>query len=420
MTEKLFDTVTVDSDADSGLSQQAEDAEPRNFFRHVLSLSASKLADGLIDPKLVLSWILSALGAGAFWTGLLVPVRESGALLPQLFTTPYIARAKIRKWFWAIGSLVQGMMAAGIALAAVTLEGGQAGMVIVALLAVLALARSVCSASYKDILGKTVGKSRRGTATGFASSAAALGVIVFAGLLMLDIGDRFALVVGALVLAACLWIAAAAVFATLQEMPSEPKTDDTGTARFGLLRKDPQLRRFIITRCLLIGTALAPPYLVVLQPDSTFGQLGALVLASAVASLVSSYVWGRLSDRSSRRVLQYAGLAGGAVLALVLLADMTGVSMVPGVIHVLLFGLMIAYQGVRQGRTTHLVDMADEDVRAQYTALSNTIVGIVLLVAGAAIAGLAAISVVLVIGLFAVMCFGAAMIATGLQEVQNG
>lgn len=420
VTDQVFDAVTVDSGIDSGLSNKAEAAEPGNFFRHILSLSASKVADGLIDPKLVLSWILSALGAGPFWTGLLVPVRESGSLLPQLFITPHIARATIRKWFWAAGAFVQGLMAAGIALAALTLDGAQAGMVVVALLGVLALARSVCSASYKDILGKTVGKSRRGTATGFASSAAAVGVIVFAGLLLLDAGDRFALVVGAVGLAACLWICAAAVFTTLREVPSDPQEATGQTARFSLLRKDPQLSRFIIARSLLVGTALAPPYLVLLRPDSTIGQLGALVLASAVASLLSAYVWGRLSDRSSRRVLQLAGLAGGIVLALVFLAEMAGISALPGVIPVLLFGLMIAYQGVRQGRSTHLVDMAGEDVRAHYTALSNTIVGVVLLVGGASFAAIAAISVPTVIGLFSAMCFAAAMIASGLQEVQHG
>lgn len=60
--------------------------ESGNFLKHITSLSASKISDGLIDPKLVLSWLLTTLGAPAFIIGLLVPVREAGALLPQLFT----------------------------------------------------------------------------------------------------------------------------------------------------------------------------------------------------------------------------------------------------------------------------------------------------------------------------------------------
>ena len=419
-TDKIFDAVTGDDDGDdTDLTPEAHKAEPRNFLRHVAALSASKIADGLIDPKLVLSWLLSHLGAGAFLTGLLVPIREAGALLPQLFTTPRITASAIRKWFWAGGALMQGVMAALIVLTAVTLEGAVAGAIIVGLLAVLALARSVCSASYKDILGKTVAKTRRGSATGLASSAAAAGVILFALVLMVGIGDRFVVVVGAIALAACFWAIAATVFATLKEAPSDPE-ERAMSAQFGLLRKDPQLARFIIVRSLLIGTALTPPYLVLLQPDTGLDQLGALVLASAVASLISSYVWGRVSDRSSARVLRLSGLAGGVVLTLVVVLTLAGGIGAFGVLPLMLLGLMVSYHGVRQGRSTHLVDMAGPNDRASYTALSNTVVGLVLLAVGVVSAGVAAISVPLVIGLFAVMCFLAAIIARGLEEVQDG
>ncbi len=416
--ERIFDAVTEDRTGESDLSDKAKAVEPKNFLRHLVALSFSKISDGLIDPKLVLSWLLVNLGAGAFWVGLLVPVREAGALLPQLFTAPYIGRAAIRKWFWAGGALVQGVMAGAIAWAALTQEGQAAGLTIVACLAVLAVARSVCSASYKDVLGKTVERSRRGTATGFASSASAAGVIVFALVLLSGWEQRYTLVIAAIALAACLWVGAAAVFATMREFPSEGR--DTSTpAQFRLLAEDPQLTRFILVRSLLVGTALAPPYLVALQPENAIGQLGGLVLASALASLLSSYVWGRLSDRSSRRVLLLAGLAGGAVLAALALLALAGAATMAGLIPAALFGVMIAHHGVRQGRATHLVDMADADDRASYTALSNTVVGLVLMGAGAVSAALAAISLPLVIGLFAAMCFAAAVAARGLDEVQN-
>jgi hypothetical protein len=415
----VFNRVTRDAGTNGGLDKDAQQAEPGNFLRHIAALSGSKLADGLIDPKLVLSWLLTHLGAGSFWVGLLVPVRESGALLPQLFTTPYIAASPYRKWFWAGGSAVQGVCAGGIAVAGLMLQGAVAGAVIVTLLGVLALARSVCSASYKDVLGKTVGKSRRGTATGFASSAAAVGVIGFALVLLLDLGDRAVIVIAALLLAAAFWLIAAAVMAGLKEPRSQPEdASGIGLRQFRLLRTDPQLLRFIAVRSLLVGTALAPPYFLLLRPDSALNQLGALVLASATAALVSSYVWGRLSDQSSRKVLMYAGIAGGAVLSAVVALTQIGWITVPGVIPVALFGLMIAYQGVRIGRSTHLVDMADEGDRAPYTALSNTIVGLVLLVAGGLFAAVGAASVPLVIALFAVMCWGAAGLAAGLKEVQ--
>jgi hypothetical protein len=43
---------------------------------------------------------------------------------------------------------------------------------------------------------------------------------------------------------------------------------------------------------------------------------------------------------------------------------------------------MVAYEGVRMGRSIHLVDIADQDKRAIYTALSNSIIGVFLLLGG--------------------------------------
>jgi hypothetical protein len=84
-----------------------------------------------------------------------------------------------------------------------------------------------------------------------------------------------------------------------------------------------------------------------------------------------------------------------------------------------LFVLMVAYQGVRVGRSTHIVDMADEETRAAYTALSNSVIGILLLVGGLFGLVAEAAGVALVLALFSVMCIGAGILAQGLEEVQS-
>lgn len=45
----------------------------------------------------------------------------------------------------------------------------------------------------------------------------------------------------------------------------------------------------------------------------------------------------------------------------------------------LLFASAVAHHGARVGRKTYLVDMANQDNRAQLTAVSNTVMGVVLL-----------------------------------------
>ena len=400
--------------------------EGSNFIRHVAALGLTKCADGLIDPKLVLSWLITHLGAPAALVGLLVPIRESGALLPQLFTAGALRALPRRKWAWAAGSVVQGLCAVAMAFSALFLDGVQAGVAILAALSILAVARSVCSVSYKDVLGKTVDKSRRGTATGLAGSLSAGAVIIFALLLSSGLVDRYVLVISALFLAGVAWIAASLVFIGLRE---EKGATEGGRNAFhaaienlSYLKTEPQLRRFILVRGFLTATALAPPFMISAafgKGGDSYGGLGFLVLASALASLLSSAVWGYLSDRSSRQVLLIAAIAGLVALTLTYIAGKYGWLQIHFVLPGLLFFLMLAYQGVRLGRSTHLVDMADKDSRAAFTALSNTAIGL-LLILGSGFSLLASLAGPLVVLLvMALMCAMAAVFAVGLEEVQG-
>ncbi len=430
LQESAYDALFGDDEGRvcKDIPESACNAQPENVSAHLVSLAATKTGDGLADPKLILAWVLNALGAPAYLIGLLVPIREAGALVPQLFAAGAIRSLPVRKWAWAIASLVQGLCVGGMGAAVLIFDGAEAGWAIVGLLTIFALARSVASVSYKDVLGKTVSKSKRGTTTGTADTVAAIAVLAFGLALTFNIIERSVEVVSAaLFLGAACWIVASVVFSTLKEVPGA--TEGGGNAfqtardQFSLLREDGQLQRFIATRGLLIATGLAPPYLVTIAAQSSgtvLTQLGPFIVASGLASAVSSFFWGRLSDRSSRRVLIYSALMGAAALAVAVLVTFTvPASLMAYVMSAVLFMLMIAYKGVRLGRSTHIVDMGDQDTRAAYTALSNTAVGALLLGAAGfgALASLAGTWVV--IAVFAGMCVAAAVVARGLDEVQQ-
>ncbi|TNF18213.1 MAG: MFS transporter [Rhodobacteraceae bacterium] len=389
-------------------------------MRHILALTASKLSDGLIDPKLILSWLATSLGVPAALVGLLVPIREAGALLPQILLSGWLRRMRLRKTFWVAGALGQGAFAALIVLVALTLEGRAAGVAICGALAGLALSRAACSVSYKDILGKTIGKSRRGSVTGAAGSVASAGVILLGLLLLAGVLRNEAAVIAAIALAACLWVLAAAVLARLEEEPSRPEKDTRPD--LSPLWQDGQLQRFILVRGMLVPTALAPPYLVLLASRSgglALDRLGVLVLVSAAASFLSSYLWGRLADRSSRRVLILTGLIGAVAMLGAVGAAALGLAQTLWAIPLALFILMLAYHGVRQGRSTYLVDMSPEDKRASYAALANTAIGTLLLVAGALGGAAALIGPSAALIGFAGLCLGASVVALGLDEVEQ-
>ncbi|GAA4224278.1 MFS family permease [Sagittula marina] len=400
-------------------ADHASETEARNGLRHMLSLSMTKIADGLIDPKLVLSWLAGNLGVPAAITGLFVPIREAGALLPQIILAGRVEAMTHRKWAWVIGSAGQGLMSALIAVSALFLTGWAAGLAIAGALAVLALSRALCSVSYKDILGKTIPKQRRGAVTGVAGSSASLAVLAFAALLIFGIGQEKGPVVIAIFVAAALWIGAATVFSTLNEKPSRVE-DNSPAIDLTPLKQDKKFRRFIYTRGALTVTALAPPYFVMLgDGQSALQGLGALLLASAAASFVSSYIWGRLADQSSRWVLALSGFVAAAFMALAVALDLMGLVGPVWVVPLVLFGLMVAYQGVRQGRSTYLVDMAPEDARSSYAALANTLIGSLLLIVGAVGGALAFVGPQAALAGFAVLSLLGGVLALGLDEVET-
>jgi hypothetical protein len=430
VTRDLYDLLTGDEDARvcRDIPEVACREQPRNFFVHIGSLVASKTGDRLSSPKLVLSWLFTSLGAPTFMLGLLVPIRESLSLIPQLFVAGAIRRVGVRKWFWVAGSVVQGLAVIAMAVVALSLRGAPAGWSILGLLVVFSLARGVCSVAEKDVLGKTISKSRRGTVTGYASSVAgAITIVVgFVALAMKPSEQGLMLFVGLLVIAGALWIFAALIFSRLEEYSGA--TEGGGNAitealrQLHLIREDRNLRQFLVVRTLLLSTALVAPFYVSIASEHSGGaltQFGAMLIATGAASFLSAPAWGRLADRSSRQVM-----AAAALLAAVSGVVTAGLAHTPDLPYPAIafsstyFLLNIAHAGVRVGRKTHLIDIATADNRASYVAVSNTFIG-VMLVVGAAFGGIASLTgptaVILLLSAISLIAAGAAW---RLEEAQ--
>ena len=145
--------------------------QPVIFFLHLLSNFFTKLADEVASARLVFPWVLGLLGAPMLLVSLAVPVRESGVLLPQLFIAAKIRALALRKYVWMFGGLLSGLAlwVCGLALI-IDLEPVQATWLVFTALLIFSFARGICSVASKDVLGKTVSKTRRGTLMGLATS----------------------------------------------------------------------------------------------------------------------------------------------------------------------------------------------------------------------------------------------------------
>ena len=219
--EDIYSLLVEDEDARvcRDIPDDACDEQPQAFLRQLLAQTFTKIGDALTSSRLVLAWMLASIGSPAILISLLVPLRESLSLLPQLFIARWIREHALRKWFWVAGSLAQAMALLAMIPALAWLPGETASLLIVILLALFSLARGVCSVAAKDVLGKTISKSRRGRLTGLAASIAGFVTLGVAALLWFaperagDAGPDIALFALLLAVAAGLWLAAAAVYA---------------------------------------------------------------------------------------------------------------------------------------------------------------------------------------------------------------
>lgn len=154
------------TDAEAADIQSAKDpverAAPKNFFYLLVARTFSKIGDRLSSPKTTLAWLLQALGAPAIFAGLVVPLRESGSLLPQILLSNYLKRFATRKWAWTLGAAFQGLAILGCAGVALTLEGTAAGVAILCLVALFSLSRGISSIAAKDVLEKPFRRANAG------------------------------------------------------------------------------------------------------------------------------------------------------------------------------------------------------------------------------------------------------------------
>ena len=391
--EQIYKRLNNEEDARAckAIDDNACQEVPGNFITLLLSQLFSKFADALLNPKITLPWLMQSLNVPASFIAWLVPIRESGSLLPQLAIAGFIRQLPIRKWVWVIGAIVQSLCILAMVGIAFTLEGKLAGYAIIGLLILFSLARGFNSVAAKDVLGKVIPKQQRGNISGLAASIAGFATLTF-GLLMWFFSqqkDQNTVII-ALALGAIMWVIAAFFYSKINEYKGATDGGENGLlhafSKLKLLYKDKQFAHFVVTRALLLCSALSAPFYIVLASKQSFefSLLATFIAVSGFASLVSAPIWGRLSDLSSQRVLVLSAIlvTFNGLAVFVIATWYSALLLNWWVMPILYFLLSVAHQGVRLGRKTYLVDMAEGNKRTDYVSVSNTVIGVLLLLLG--------------------------------------
>ena len=443
--------VTRVDPAETALPRDVQQDVPRNGLRLVAANTFQSSGDQMVSASTVLPWLFHVIGVPAALVGLLVPIRESGSMLPQAFLTPLVVRVRRRKWVFVTGAGVQAASVAVMAAIAALGHGTAAGVGILAALVMFSLGRCLCSIASKDVQGRTIPSGERGQIIGLATSAAGL-VAVTLGLAIRLVGGhdidagQIAILLAA---GAVMWTLSAAVYAQIREPAGEGrseksgKDDSSGSGGEGgegasgswfadaarLFREDPTFRKFISVRGLLLVSSLSPPFIVSMSVAAgihALTGLGGFILASGVASLIGGRIFGRMADRSSRLLMARAASAASLVaiaLVVVVLAvpGFDGGSAAGTAVFVgSYFLLTLLHSGVRVGRKTYVVDVAEGDTRTAYVAVGNTSMGIILLLVGGISSALALLGVQWALVFLAVLGLIGAASALTMPDVSRG
>ena len=391
----LFGILSNDDDLDRACkSIPAESCQevPWNFAANVCNGAASKLAEQIAGPNLILPWLFQLIGAPVWMFGFLMPIKQSFSLLPQMLVAGWIRRIARRKWVWVGATVLQVFCLLLMIPAALWLPATLAGFLLLTLLIVFSAASGTASVAFQDVLGKTIGKGRRGQL--LARRALIGGILTTAAGLLLNrlrgSQDELAPVLILLLIAAALWALSAFFFALIREAPGAVKGGRNAISEvstgWDYFRGQQGFRRFMQARALLLSVELATPFFVLHAGkilELKLQSVGSLVVAIGFSQILSSPFWGKLADRTSKTVLGYSALIGFAATLLALaLAYLPGQTMQYAGTLLVFVLIGLAEAGVRLGRKTYLVDATPQDERATYTAFSNSTIGILAMLSG--------------------------------------
>lgn len=427
--DKLYQYAANEEDARvcKDIDESACKEVPGNFFKILLTQTLTKLADALASSKVVLPWLMAGAGVPALYTGLLVPIRESGSLLPQLFIGGVIRSYPVRKWSFVLGSVLQGICVLLMMWTLLTWQGTQAGIATIALLIVFSLSRGLCSVASKDVLGKTIPKSRRGLLTGYAGSSSGLVTLLISVGLFVYVDPDAGVYPYLLSLAGAAWFLGAWSYASVNEFAGE--TEGGGNAfknameSLSILRTDAEFARFVVVRAFLLSTGLAAPFIVLAAQSSELAQswmnLGLFVGVSGLASLLSGRFWGRFADLASHSLLMITAALSAVICCLVVATMWLSTAYDFYLYLILFFALSVTLQGIRIARKTYVVDLAGGNKRTEYVSVSNTAIGFLLLLSGVITSVIALYSQIAVMIFFAACGLIACLVGRKLPSVAD-
>ena len=418
----------------STLSATARRHLRRNFRLGLVNGAFYNLSRSLLDPSLVLTWLASQLTSSNFLIGLVVPINQGGWFLPQLLISGYLQGRERKLPLYVAMSAPRAICWASMALALFLIPDRAVLLILFyTLLTAYSLGEGLAGLSFMDFVAKAIPSTRRGAFFGWRRFLG--GVLALGGSLVvkyvlderrgLAFPDNF----GILFTLSFLAISGAMISFGLFVEPVEPVLNQS-VALLGQLkraldlpRRDDNYGRLLVVQFLARGAGMATPFYIVYAQRAlgvSAGMVGVYLTWATLAGIVSTLIWGRLSDqRGNRGVILLVGLVGLATPLAALLIPwlVRGQPSVAAQAFAIVFVLSSIFQmGLPIGYHNYLLDIAPAEDRPLYIGLANTLTGLTVLASaiGGLIVDLTGLAVLF--WLAAAFYAGSLLLAGGLWE----
>ncbi len=374
----------------------------RNFILGVINGAVFNISEVFMDPEMVFTWFLAQLGASNFLIGLVLPIRQTGWFIPQIFASGYVQRQPRKLPFYKTVGVFRSCVLLCLALSTllVPVESPWLLAIFFACLIAYSLGSGLAGLVFMAMLQRVIPPRRRGAFFAqrmFWGGLLALGASSAVGVLLdqpdgLHFPLNFALMFGISFMAFVLTVATWALIKEPPEDVSPERVHWRVQVKRGvqILRENAPYRTFVMARICLMLAQLAMPFYIVYAKDVLnvpARMAGVYLTARTASSIVSNLLWGRISDRQGNRCLiRITNCVGLAIPLLALSVGALG-SLVPSLlpwlayIFTLIFVASGSYgMGSAIANMNYLLDIAPPQQRALYVGFSNTLFGLAVLV----------------------------------------
>ncbi len=410
----------------------------RSFILGVVNGALFEFAERLIDPPLVLTWFVSRLTSSNLLVGLVAPLGDAGWFLPQVFIAGLVQRMPRKMLSYTLAAVVRAISWSLVAVA-VWLVGDPALLLVTffILYGVARLAAGLGGLGFFEVVAKTIPANRRGSF--FAWRMLTGGLLgLGAGVVTQEVLNRFAFPRGhalLFVVYTAVIIPAMLAFIIIREPPGTA-VSHTPTLRQQLrrarqlLRTDAVFRRYMGMRTALGLAGIALPFYGVYARNvlgAPEGMVGIYVAVRVGAGLLANLPWGSLGDRKGNRLVTLWLSLGSALTALLALALAGWVATSPSrgpwlpylALPIFLLNGALAPASMLVG-SNFLLELVPETERSLYLGLSNTLIGIVVLISGFGGLVVDLLGYTGLFGLSAFLCLLAWWWSRGLPEPRVG